>query len=141
MSTAPRAEDDIYVEHPKGIAEGGVTSRDTGLDFTAPQVTFEEGALAQFVEEIVDSSERPVGVANQIEGMCMNNGGNALDKFRDRFTELLCYSVARICNLVSNTNQDFLAPFGQAQRCDTIRLERSTVSTRSAANGGLSNLP
>ena len=65
MWTARRAEDDTYAEHPKGIAEGGVTSRNTGLDFTAPQVAFKEGALAQLVEEIVDSSERPVGVENR----------------------------------------------------------------------------
>ena len=43
----------------------------------------------------------------------MDDGGyNALDKCRDGLTELLCYSIARICDLVSNTNQDFLASFG-----------------------------
>jgi putative hemolysin len=142
VSTTRRAEDDTYAEYPKRIAEGGVTSRNAGLYFTAPQVAFKEGALGQLVEEIVNSSERPVGVANQMESMCMDDGGyNTHDKFRDGLTELLCHRVARISDLVANTNQYFLASFGQAQRCDTIRLERSAVSTRSAANVGPSHSP
>lgn len=59
---------------------------------------------------------------------------NALDKFRDGLSELLSYSVALMCDLVSNRIQDFFASFGKAQRSGTIRLDRSTVGT-SVANG------
>lgn len=133
---ARRAEDDTYAEHPKGVAEGGVARRDTRLDFTAPQVACEEGTLAQLVEEFVDSSERPAGVQDQMESTCMYDGGyNELDKFRDGRTELLCYSITRVCDLLANRNQDFLALFSEPQRCGMIRLERSAVSTSTVANG------
>jgi hypothetical protein len=67
-------------------------------------------------------------------------GRNALDKFRGGCVELLGYGVAHICDLVANRSQDFFASFGQAQSCDTIRLERSVVSTSHAANAHNSHL-
>jgi hypothetical protein len=59
---------------------------------------------------------------------------NALDKFLDRRTELLGYGVACICDLCTNRNQNVRTAFNQAQRCEAICLERSTVRTSSAVN-------
>jgi hypothetical protein len=53
-------EDDAYAEHPEGFVEGGLTLRDTGEDFIAPQVAFGERTMAQLFEKIEDLSERPV---------------------------------------------------------------------------------
>ena len=44
-----------------------------------------------------------------------------------------------MCDLVANRIQDYVASFGQAQRCDTIRLDRSAVGA-SVANGMLITL-
>lgn len=53
-------EDDTNTEHPEGVVEINVASRNTGLDFIAPQVTFKERTLAQLFKEILDSSKCPV---------------------------------------------------------------------------------
>ena len=53
-------EDDTYTEHPKGVAEIDVASRNTRLDFIAPKVPFKEGTLAQLFKEVLNSSEGPV---------------------------------------------------------------------------------
>ena len=111
------------------------------MDFTASQVAPEEGTLAQLVEEFVDSFECPVGVQDQMETTYMYDGGycNALNKIRHGHTELLYCGFVRKCDLDANSIQDYVASFGQAPRCVMIRLERSTVSTRSVANGGPSH--
>ena len=57
---ACRVEDVTYTEHPEGVAEIDVASRNTGLDFIAPQVAFKERMLVQLFKEIMNSSERPV---------------------------------------------------------------------------------
>ena len=48
-----------YTEHPEGIAKIDVASRNTGLDFIAPQIAFKERRLARLLEETLDSFERP----------------------------------------------------------------------------------
>jgi hypothetical protein len=53
-------EDDTYVEHVEGVLKSGVTGRDAGKDFVAPQVAFKERNLAELVEKMVDFFERPV---------------------------------------------------------------------------------
>ena len=53
-------EDDTYAKHPEHVVESGITRRNTGEDFIAPQVACEERPLTQPVEKLVDFSERPV---------------------------------------------------------------------------------
>ena len=56
---ACQVEDDTYTEHIEGVAEIDIASRNSGLYFIAPQVTFKERRLAQLLEETLDSFERP----------------------------------------------------------------------------------
>jgi hypothetical protein len=58
--TSHKEEDDTYVEHVEGVLKSGVTGRDAGKDFVAPQVAFKERALAELVEEMMDFFECPV---------------------------------------------------------------------------------
>ena len=53
-------EDDTYTEHPKGVAEIDVASRNIRLDFIAPKIAFKERTLSKLFKEIPNSSERPV---------------------------------------------------------------------------------
>lgn len=77
-----RAEDDTYAKHPEGVAEGGVTGRNTGLNIVAPRVTFEERTLAQLVEEIVNTFERSLWRCNQMKACgCMRAAGTHLTSF------------------------------------------------------------
>jgi hypothetical protein len=43
---ACQVEDDTYAEHPEGVAEIGVASRNTGFYFIASQVALKERALS-----------------------------------------------------------------------------------------------